>query len=210
MKNRPARLLVLLSSVQPWAHGEKSWSLLPDFSTNHRPGQVERFYQTLKRWLAKQPTGRTLRELQAQLDRFRAYPDEFGHAERWGGGRPRPRTLLCRKAPRAVRRCPRTTGSAKTGSTEGGVTLRHDSRLHHIKVGRRHAGTRVVMLVAGPRRDRGRGGRGVEGGARRGELMFRVTLCNYTNLADSADHRARSQAPTAKQMLPSQSTAIRP
>jgi hypothetical protein len=31
----------------------------------------------------------------------------------------------------------------------GAVTLRHDSRLHHIKVGRRHAGTRVLMLVAG-------------------------------------------------------------
>lgn len=33
--------------------------------------------------------------------------------------------------------------------TAGGVTLRHDNRLHHIKVGRRHAGTRVLMLVAG-------------------------------------------------------------
>ena len=31
----------------------------------------------------------------------------------------------------------------------GAVTLRHDSRLHHIKVGRRFAGTRVLMLVAG-------------------------------------------------------------
>jgi hypothetical protein len=31
----------------------------------------------------------------------------------------------------------------------GGVTLRHDSVLRHIKVGARHAGTRVVMLVAG-------------------------------------------------------------
>jgi hypothetical protein len=31
----------------------------------------------------------------------------------------------------------------------GAVTLRHDSRLHHIKVGRRHAGSRVLMLVAG-------------------------------------------------------------
>ncbi len=30
-----------------------------------------------------------------------------------------------------------------------GVTLRNDSRLHHIKVGRRHARTRVLMLVAG-------------------------------------------------------------
>ncbi|MCI0632912.1 MAG: hypothetical protein L0206_03210 [Actinobacteria bacterium] len=30
----------------------------------------------------------------------------------------------------------------------GGVTLRYDSRLHHIKVGRRYAGTRVLMLAA--------------------------------------------------------------
>jgi hypothetical protein len=31
----------------------------------------------------------------------------------------------------------------------GAVTLRHDSTLLHIKVGRRHAGTRVLLLVAG-------------------------------------------------------------
>ena len=31
----------------------------------------------------------------------------------------------------------------KTGS----VTLRHDSRLHHIGIGRAHAGTRVIMLI---------------------------------------------------------------
>jgi hypothetical protein len=31
----------------------------------------------------------------------------------------------------------------------GGVTLRYDSRLGHIKVGARHAGTRVLLLVAG-------------------------------------------------------------
>jgi hypothetical protein len=30
----------------------------------------------------------------------------------------------------------------------GAVTLRHDSRLHHIKIGRRFARTRVLMLVA--------------------------------------------------------------
>jgi hypothetical protein len=29
----------------------------------------------------------------------------------------------------------------------GTVTLRHDSRLHHIGVGRPHAGTRVTLLV---------------------------------------------------------------
>ena len=35
-----------------------------------------------------------------------------------------------------------TTGSGTTGSIPGGVfTLRHNTRLHHIGVGRRHAGT---------------------------------------------------------------------
>jgi transposase InsO family protein len=34
-------------------------------------GKVERFHQTLKRWLAKQPAAETLEELQAQLDVFR-------------------------------------------------------------------------------------------------------------------------------------------
>jgi len=36
-------------------------------------GKVERFHQTLKRWLRRQPGAATLTELQAQLDRFRAY-----------------------------------------------------------------------------------------------------------------------------------------
>ena len=34
-------------------------------------GKVERFHQTLKRWLAKQPRAATIDELQAQLDLFR-------------------------------------------------------------------------------------------------------------------------------------------
>lgn len=36
-------------------------------------GKVERFHQTLKKWLARQPPARTLRQLQTQLDTFRRY-----------------------------------------------------------------------------------------------------------------------------------------
>jgi transposase InsO family protein len=39
-------------------------------------GKIERFHQTLKKWLAKQPAARTLRELQAQLDTF---VDHYNH-----------------------------------------------------------------------------------------------------------------------------------
>ena len=39
-------------------------------------GKVERFHQSVKRYLARQPKARTLAQLQAQLDRFRAYYNE--------------------------------------------------------------------------------------------------------------------------------------
>jgi len=113
-------------------------------------GKVERLHQTLKRWLRKQPRARTIEGLQAQLDFFRTYYNDVRPHRAIGrrtpaeayAGRPKavpsgaPIPAHCR-----VRRDRLDRG--------GGVTLRHDSRLHHIKVGRRHAGTRVLMLVAG-------------------------------------------------------------
>lgn len=113
-------------------------------------GKVERFHQTLKRWLAKQPRARTIAELQAQLDRFRAYSNEV-----------RPHRAIGRRTPtEAYGARPKATPSGLRVPVHcrvrrdridrgGGVTLRHHSRLHHIKVGRRHAGARVLMLVAG-------------------------------------------------------------
>lgn len=60
-------------------------------------GKVERFQQTLKKWLAKQPLARDLPELQAQLDRFcHIYNHERPHQgigraipiDRWNAGIP--------------------------------------------------------------------------------------------------------------------------
>jgi transposase InsO family protein len=45
-------------------------------STAYHPqtcGKVERFHQTLKKWLTHQPPARDIRQLQTQLDTFRAY-----------------------------------------------------------------------------------------------------------------------------------------
>jgi transposase InsO family protein len=112
-------------------------------------GKVERFHQTLKKWLARQPRARTLRQLQRQLDTFRTYYNDV-----------RPH--------RALHRCTPTTAytarpkAVPTGTPlhaghwrirhdridpSGVFTLRHNSRLHHIGVGRGHAGTDVLVLV---------------------------------------------------------------
>jgi transposase InsO family protein len=60
-------------------------------------GKVERFHQTLKRWLGKQPRAATVAELQAQLDQFAGY---YNHV------RPHRATPLSRWAPRSRNRIP--------------------------------------------------------------------------------------------------------
>jgi transposase InsO family protein len=112
-------------------------------------GKVERFHQTLKKWLDRQPTARTVRQLQAQLDQFRSYYNTV-----------RPHRALNRATPaQAYSARPKAvpTGTPiDTGhyrvrhdriDSSGVITLRHNSRLHHIGLGRRHAGTRVLVLV---------------------------------------------------------------
>lgn len=113
-------------------------------------GKVERFHQTLKRWLAKQPPVLSIPALQAQLDIFRAYYDE--ERPHRALGRRTPTEAFAGRPKAAPSRAPIPEGYRVRRDridAAGGVTLRHDSRLHHIKVGRRHAGTRVLMLVAG-------------------------------------------------------------
>ena len=112
-------------------------------------GKVERFHQTLKKWLNRQPPARTLRQLQTQLDTFRRYYNQQ-----------RPHRALGRRTPaHAYTARPKAvpTGTPlHTGhwrirhdriDPSGVFTLRHNSQLHHIGVGRRHAGTRILVLA---------------------------------------------------------------
>lgn len=112
-------------------------------------GKVERFHQTLKRWLAKQPRAATVAQLQAQLDTFAGYYNTI-----------RPHRAVHRRTPaQAFTARPKAgpTGAATAGhyrirtdkiDPSGVITLRHNSRLHHIGIGRAHAGTRVLILAA--------------------------------------------------------------
>ncbi len=114
-------------------------------------GKVERFHQTLKRWLARQPRAMTVTELQAQLDSFASYYNTV-----------RPHRALQRRTPAQAFHARPTAQPAGAGlanpthhriradkiDPSGVVTLRHNSRLHHIGLGRRHAGTRVLIPAA--------------------------------------------------------------
>ncbi|MDX6238976.1 MAG: hypothetical protein QOG10_3791 [Kribbellaceae bacterium] len=112
-------------------------------------GKVERFHQTEKNWLATQPPAATLTQLQSQLNAFRDYYNTV-----------RPHRALHRRTPaEAYTARPKATASGipliddhfrvrhdKIDSC-GKLTLRYNSRLHHIGIGRRHTGTPVLVLV---------------------------------------------------------------
>ena len=112
-------------------------------------GKVERFHQTEKKFLAKQPAATSLHELQDQLDRFVTYYNEY-----------RPHRALGRRTPAEA-----FTGRIKAHppasipaihfrvrhdkiDKHGSITIRYQSKLHHIGMGARHRGQQVLMLIA--------------------------------------------------------------
>ena len=113
-------------------------------------GKVERFHQTLKRWLARQPKARSVDQLQGQLDWFREYYNRVRPHRALGRATPEEAFVARPKA--APPPTPETTARhwrvRRDVIGEGGtVTLRYASRLHHIGVGRRLAGARVLVLA---------------------------------------------------------------
>jgi transposase InsO family protein len=112
-------------------------------------GKVERLHQTLKRYLAKQPPAQTLTELQRQLDAFVHY---YNHI--------RPHRALHRRTPlqaysarlkaRPAGACASTYFRVRQDKVDktGKVSLRYDSRLYKIGLGRAHKGRSVKLLIA--------------------------------------------------------------
>jgi hypothetical protein len=102
----------------------------------------------VKKWLDRQPRPATLGQLQALLDHFRGYYNTI-RPHRAVGRRTPLQAYTAR--PKAVPTgTPIDTGHYRVRhdriDPSGVITLRHNSRLHHIGLGRRHAGTRVLVL----------------------------------------------------------------
>jgi len=114
-------------------------------------GKVERFHQTMKKFLAAQDGITTKKQLQRQLDRFVTYYNEV-----------RPHRGIGRRTPALVYAAREKAGPSPSFvdvgnrrlrfdrvDRSGRVTLRHRGRLHHIGIGNAYAGWRVAMLIDG-------------------------------------------------------------
>jgi hypothetical protein len=111
-------------------------------------GKIERFHQTLQRWLAARPAASSITELQRQLDVFTEHYNEH-----------RPHRALSRRTPgEAYRATPRAVPAGPRSQqhyrlrydrldTRGKMTLRRAGRMHHLGAGATHAGKRVLALA---------------------------------------------------------------
>ena len=111
-------------------------------------GKVERFHQTLKKHLRALPAAATVAELQRQINEFLAYYNNV-----------RPHRALARKTPiQAFDDRPKAFPSGyqipphyrvrhDTIDAAGVITIRHNSRLHHIGLSKRRRGTKVTVLI---------------------------------------------------------------
>jgi transposase InsO family protein len=111
-------------------------------------GKIERFHQTLKRWLAARAAAGSAAELQTQLDQFRTIYNEQ-----------RPHRALGRQTPKqAFDATLKATPDSKPLTVHyrvrrdiidqfGKLTLRRAGTLHHLGVGRDHARQPVLILT---------------------------------------------------------------
>jgi transposase InsO family protein len=111
-------------------------------------GKIERFHQTLKRWLAEQPAPRTTVDLQYQLDRFR---DIYNNR--------RPHRELNRQTPAtAYAALPKATAAGHGDPAHyrlrydridrnGKMSFRRAGRMHHLGIGAHHIGKRVLAIA---------------------------------------------------------------
>ena len=110
-------------------------------------GKIERFHQTLKRWLGARPAATTIPELQHQLDQFRNHYNEH-----------RPHRSTDRTTPGTSYRA--TSKALPAAAREGFFRLRYDhvadngkmslrraGRMHHLGIGVEHRGKRILALI---------------------------------------------------------------
>lgn len=113
-------------------------------------GKVERFQQTMKKWLRAHPAPTTREDLQALIDRFvDHYNQHRPHRSLPHNATPASRYTALPKASPTSDRDTDTHDRVRRDRIDktGRVTLRLHGQLRHIGIGRAHARTRVLMLI---------------------------------------------------------------
>ena len=114
-------------------------------------GKVERFHQSLKKFLAAQEGLRTKKQLQRAIDRFVTYYNEVRPHR--GVGRKTPASVYAARAKAAPRQPVIPLDGRRLRldkvSKAGNVTIRYRGKLHHIGLGHAYRGWPVVMLLDG-------------------------------------------------------------
>jgi transposase InsO family protein len=111
-------------------------------------GKIERFHQTLKRWLRARARPDTIADLNILLTRYTTWYNTQ-----------RPHRSIDRRTPEAAYQAlPKATPSTTTTEpewrtrtdkvdTNGCISLRYAGTMRHLGIGRPHAGTRVLLLI---------------------------------------------------------------
>lgn len=111
-------------------------------------GKIERFHQTLKKWLSQQSPASSIAQLQEQLDEFRSVYNTQ-----------RPHRALEMKTPAmcyaaTIKATPKSAEAKEhyrvrydNVDTFGKVSLRRAGKMHHLGVGRGNRDKRVIIVV---------------------------------------------------------------
>lgn len=111
-------------------------------------GKIERFHQTLKRWLGARPRAATITELQTQLDTFREHYNT-ARPHRARGTTPAtayaasPKALPADGRPDAIHYRVRRDHVGDNGK----ISFRRAGRMHHLGVGIAHRGAPVLLIA---------------------------------------------------------------
>ena len=110
-------------------------------------GKVERLNQTLKQWLTARPRAAHITDLQTQLDEFRDYYNQHRPHRSLAGATPAHTYAARAKANPEHNHGGHFRIREDTVYANGLVTLRRGGRMHHIGIGKEHAGTHIRMLI---------------------------------------------------------------
>jgi len=111
-------------------------------------GKIERFHQTLKKWLSGQEAAEDLKELQRQLDEFRTlYNTQRPHRALEMRTPQRCYEATIKATPKAARDKEHYRVRYDNVDQFGKLSLRRAGKMHHLGIGIEHHHKRVILIV---------------------------------------------------------------